>query len=112
MNDLHGHKVGDRILCHLSELISVNIRDVDLLARWGGDEFVIILPELDLEQAKLACEKLKSLINSNPISCDLSVTCSFGVAQYHLGDTLNELFVRVDKLLYSAKQQGRNTVQT
>ncbi|GHE94677.1 sensor domain-containing diguanylate cyclase [Thalassotalea profundi] len=112
INDSYGHKVGDRILCHLSELVSANIRDVDLLARWGGDEFVIIFPELCREKAHIACEKLKALINENKMSDDISVSCSFGVSQYKLGDTLDELFQRVDNLLYYSKEKGRNTVQS
>ncbi|XQW84349.1 sensor domain-containing diguanylate cyclase [Thalassotalea piscium] len=112
INDNHGHKVGDRILCHLCELVLSNIRDVDLLARWGGDEFVIILPELCRQEAHLMCDKLKQLINNNTISDELSVTCSFGVSEYQQGDSLDALFQRVDNLLYTSKVQGRNTVQS
>ena len=112
INDKFGHKVGDRILCHLSELVAANIRDVDLVARWGGDEFVIIFPELCCEKAHMVCEKLKMLIGENKISDELSFTCSFGVSQYQQGDTLDELFQRVDNLLYCSKEQGRNTVQS
>ena len=112
VNDTHGHKLGDSVLCHLSELVSANIRDVDLLARWGGDEFVIILPELCKDRAHQACDKLKTLINTNVTCKRFAVTCSFGVSEYQLGEPLDALFKRVDSLLFSSKDKGRNTVQS
>ncbi|SEL03152.1 PAS domain S-box-containing protein/diguanylate cyclase (GGDEF) domain-containing protein [Colwellia chukchiensis] len=110
INDIHGHKVGDAILCRVCELVTCNIRDVDLFARWGGDEFVIIFPELTKTQAHQTSEKLRQLISQHQTSMTSAITCSFGVAQYREGDSINTLFQRVDRLLYHSKQKGRNQV--
>ena len=110
INDKHGHKVGDNILCSISKLVAENIRDVDLFARWGGDEFVIIFPELSQKQAHQSSEKLRKIISEYKKINKLSVTCSFGVAQYKDGDSINSLFQRVDKQLYTSKKLGRNQV--
>ena len=110
INDVHGHKVGDAMLCSICQLVTSNIRDVDLFARWGGDEFVIIFPELTQQQAHQTSEKLRILISKHKITKNISATCSFGVAQYQEGDSINDLFQRVDKQLYISKQQGRNQV--
>ena len=110
INDEYGHKVGDNILCSICQLVKDNIRDVDLLARWGGDEFVIIFPELSQQQAHKTSEKLRAIISEHKTTPIISVTCSFGVAQYQVGDTINDLFQRVDNLLYISKEQGRNKV--
>lgn len=110
INDQFGHQVGDEILCQVSELVSDNIRTVDLLARWGGDEFVIIFPELSKKLAHTTCEKLRVLISELKTSNDIDITCSFGVAQYKKKESIQEIFKRVDKQLYIAKEQGRNQV--
>jgi diguanylate cyclase (GGDEF)-like protein/PAS domain S-box-containing protein len=110
INDKYGHKIGDDILCAVSRLVKGNIRDIDLLARWGGDEFVIVFPEQTQHQAHITSEKLRTLICEYHTSNNISITCSFGVAQYQTGDSLTDLFQRVDKLLFISKQQGGNKV--
>jgi len=110
INDKYGHKVGDGILCSIAELVINNIRDMDLFARWGGDEFVIIFPELSKKQAHQTSEKLRAIISGHQTTANVAMTCSFGVAQYQKGDSINDLFQRVDKLLYISKQRGRNQV--
>lgn len=110
INDEYGHKVGDTILCDICNLVSDNIRNVDLLARWGGDEFVIIFPEQTQKQAHITSEKIRTIIHKNQNSTNVSVTCSFGVAEYQHGDSISDLFQRVDSLLYISKDQGRNQV--
>lgn len=110
INDEYGHKVGDATLCSICQLVASNIRTVDFLARWGGDEFVIIFPELSLQQAHKTSEKLRIMISQYQTTLNISVTCSFGVAKYHDGDSISDLFQRVDKQLYNSKKQGRNKV--
>jgi diguanylate cyclase (GGDEF)-like protein/PAS domain S-box-containing protein len=111
INDSHGHSTGDKILQQISTLVSDNIRNIDLFARWGGDEFVIIFPNLSLTNTLAATEKLRDLINRHQVSPELFVTCSFGVTQYCAGDTIEDLFHRIDSSLYRAKKLGRNRVQ-
>lgn len=111
VNDLHGHKAGDTILQDVAELVSHNIRDVDLFARWGGDEFVIIFPDLSLAQSVKAIDKLRDLISEQPHELGLTITCSFGITQYAKGDSVDELFHRADERLYRAKEQGRNRLE-
>lgn len=112
INDKYGHKVGDKILCQITTIVSKNIRQVDLFARWGGDEFVIIFPEQNKSQAHISCEKLRSIIRQLEVIKDISVSCSFGVSQYQKTDNFDTLFHRVDSLLYQAKENGRDSVKS
>jgi len=112
VNDTYGHKKGDDILQKLCKLVSANIRELDCFARWGGEEFVIIFPELTLEQALIAAEKLRLTISRYEIEPNLYITCSFGVTECTDRDTIEELFQRVDKSLYQAKSYGRNRIES
>jgi polar amino acid transport system substrate-binding protein len=112
INDKLGHDTGDDILVELSDLVSNQIRLSDLLARWGGEEFMIVLPETDSIQATILAEKLRALIDDRFFGVSIHVTCSFGVTQLHKDDDEHTLFKRVDVALYSAKERGRNRVIT
>ncbi|WP_440904771.1 diguanylate cyclase [Catenovulum sp. SX2] len=111
VNDTYGHSEGDKILQVIAKTVSVNIREVDTLARWGGEEFVVILPELNEQQAYQVAEKLRQLLSEIEHSCQKCVTCSFGLVVYQKGQSSEELFVCADKALYLAKQSGRNRVE-
>ena len=110
-NDTYGHLVGDKVLVKLAETISQNVRNTDLFARWGGEEFVLLLPETSLENAAILCEKLRKKVEK--IECKESqrqVTASFGVTLIHRDDTMQTALARADKALYEAKGAGRNRV--
>ncbi len=109
INDTHGHDVGDKVLQALSRLVQNNIRDVDIFARWGGEEFMIIT-RTPLDQAYILAEKLRRLCSSESFEIIGSMSCSFGVAHYHPTETKNSLLKRCDTLLYRAKTEGRNRV--
>lgn len=111
INDQHGHNTGDLVLKKVAGLIKQNIRQMDFLARWGGDEFVLIYPDLALDNACFATEKLRDLINQTEAITGVTISCSFGVSQYQSGDQLNDLFQRIDQALYQAKHAGRNRVE-
>lgn len=111
INDRFGHAVGDRVLVELTRLLQSNLRQVDVLARWGGEEFVILLPECDLEQAAAAAEKLRACLDAHCIADVGRVTASFGVAEHVEGETLGQWLRRVDRAMYAAKGAGRNTVR-
>lgn len=112
INDNYGHDVGDIVLLTGAELIKSGMREQDKLARWGGEEFLILLPSTDLEGALAIADKLRNAINAypigQPVSVDISVTG--GVAQVNHTDTFETLFKRADDALYKGKQNGRNRI--
>ena len=111
VNDTHGHQIGDKVLVQLSRFIPSLLRNTDLLARWGGEEFVILTPGSDGEMAYQAAEKLRTAVEQVRFDEIGTVTCSFGVAQYVYGDTAETLISRADEALYRAKLNGRNRVE-
>ncbi|MBF0607615.1 MAG: diguanylate cyclase [Candidatus Magnetobacterium sp. LHC-1] len=109
VNDKYGHLLGDCTLKELAKLISEQIRTQDVLARWGGEEFVILMPNIKLDTAVKVAQRLRANIESQLI-CDIRITSSFGVVTYAEGETEEEFLNRADALLYEAKRSGRNKV--
>jgi len=110
INDSYGHIVGDKILKMFTTLILDNIRVEDSFSRWGGEEFVLLLSDTALQNAKDIAENLRLVIEKFDFNIDKNLTCSFGVTVGDEGDTSESLFERVDKALYKAKNSGRNRV--
>jgi diguanylate cyclase (GGDEF)-like protein len=110
VNDTHGHHAGDRVLTGLCRIVACNLRQTDVLARWGGEEFMILSPNCDAQQAFELAEKLRRLIEEFVFDEVGTMTCSFGVAQFQDGDTAEALTSRADAAMYAAKQKGRNRV--
>jgi diguanylate cyclase (GGDEF)-like protein/hemerythrin-like metal-binding protein/PAS domain S-box-containing protein len=110
INDQWGHGTGDEVLKRITSEIGKNIRKIDLLARWGGEEFVILLPETHQDQARVVAEKLRILAGEIVYPTIGQVTASFGVAQRKRGEGLESWFIRVDRAMYRAKSLGRNLV--
>lgn len=110
INDRRGHDTGDRVLQMISEIVQTRIRKSDYLGRWGGEEFIVILPNTRKEFSLALAEKLRLIIYDTVFEPDnpLSVTASFGVAQQEPGEDFASAFKRVDMALYCAKNQGRN----
>jgi diguanylate cyclase (GGDEF)-like protein len=111
INDTHGHQIGDAVLIQLSRFVSSGIRTTDLLARWGGEEFIILVPGSDGQMAYQAAEKLRVSLRDVLFEEAETVACSFGVAQYADGDTTETFIARADVALYRAKSNGRNRVE-
>lgn len=111
INDTYGHLDGDNVLKALTRLLAANIRTSDTLARWGGEEFILLAPGSDLDSARLLAEKLRLAVAEYNFPIPRSVTSSFGVASYQPGDTELALTNRADQALYRAKEQGRNRVE-
>jgi diguanylate cyclase (GGDEF)-like protein len=110
-NDNYGHLTGDVVLIGLSDLITISIRSCDLFARWGGEEFVLLLPDSDLESAHNAADKLRLLVAETDFpKAPTRLTISIGVTQLAEDDTIKSIMERVDHALYSAKARGRNRV--
>jgi polar amino acid transport system substrate-binding protein len=112
INDQFGHQAGDQILIELAYLLRSISRKSDSVGRWGGEEFLIICPELAAEKVLLFAEKLRQAIAVHAFPGDARQTCSFGVATYEDGDDNVSLFKRADDALYRAKANGRNRVET
>ena len=114
INDTHGHLTGDQVLKAVAECIRLSVREnIDWVVRFGGEEFVIVLPETVEASAIVGAERLRGEIASLVPVGDLpslSVTASFGVAQLRPGETAQSLIHRADELLYGAKQAGRNRI--
>jgi diguanylate cyclase (GGDEF)-like protein len=114
INDSYGHRAGDKVIKEISQRIRECIRQIDLAARYGGDEFAIILPNTELEAAKIVCERIVESVGRCPAvwqRTQIPLSISVGVGQYG-GDTNPEdITSRSDQALYNAKQAGKNTVR-
>jgi len=113
VNDSYGHLCGDRLLRSLVATIRKGIRESDTLCRWGGEEFVVLLPECDLQQAEVIANKLRGRIEEMSLynrDIRVSVTASFGIAQFDGEESREQLLGRADQALYRAKAAGRNLV--
>lgn len=108
INDTYGHLVGDEVIKAISNQLVQNTRSHDLCARWGGEEFVIVLPDTQLPQAMEICERIREQIEKYVQTPNSNVTCSFGLAQRENGESAKKLLERADESLYRAKQNGRN----
>ncbi len=110
INDTYGHGVGDMVLVGISELFLSLLRDEDIVCRWGGEEFVILLPSTNMQNALFLAEKLRGRIEMMEIQSVHKVTASFGVTQIREDDDLKSAVDRADSALYGAKDAGRNCV--
>jgi diguanylate cyclase (GGDEF)-like protein len=111
VNDNHGHLAGDRILQQIADLTRGAVRESDIVTRWGGEEFLVLLKDCPLIQATAIAEKLRNTIADYAFSLPsdkLQLTASLGVAEYVCRESLNSFFARADKALYQAKSDGRN----
>jgi diguanylate cyclase (GGDEF)-like protein len=111
INDRFGHPAGDEALREFANLLRVHLRDIDVAARLGGEEFAVLLPETDLEGALTVAERLRRHVDDRGAlkQSDIRLTTSIGVAQYHAGSR-EDLLRQADEGLYRAKQQGKNCV--
>jgi diguanylate cyclase (GGDEF)-like protein/PAS domain S-box-containing protein len=111
INDTFGHHSGDLILKAMTETVKKRIRKIDCLARWGGEEFILLLPNTSKTEAQIFVDELRLWIANMNSPIDQQVTVSFGVAEYANGDTMDTLIQRVDHFMYEAKSSGRNCVR-
>jgi diguanylate cyclase (GGDEF)-like protein/PAS domain S-box-containing protein len=111
VNDTYGHAVGDEVLKAVTETVKQNLRSVDTLARWGGEEFIILAPNADLDGARQLADKLNGAIGVSRLAIVGPVTASFGVTVLASDDDSTRLLKRVDDALYRAKEYGRNRVE-
>lgn len=110
VNDVYGHLTGDAVLVELAEILKSTIRKIDTVGRWGGEEFMIILPESDLDGGLALAEKLRERIHEHKFPGFGCLTASFGVAVSEKGGDQQQLVARADKAMYQAKKSGKNRV--
>jgi diguanylate cyclase len=111
INDTYGHKSGDKALVIIAKLLSKHCRRSDFIARFGGEEFVMLLPATQAQSAALVAEKLRETVENSGFNANgnkVSITMSCGLTEYIDGDTNESIFERADSALYKAKQSGRN----
>jgi diguanylate cyclase (GGDEF)-like protein len=115
VNDIHGHAVGDDVLREFASVLRATVRDSDVAGRWGGEEFVLLLPGTDADGGANLAERVRTALGERTFRGEdgtpLSVTCSFGVAEFRPGDDERELFAAADRALYRAKRDGKNRVE-
>jgi two-component system, cell cycle response regulator len=111
VNDTYGHITGDNILKRLATLFKEQIRKTDIVARWGGEEFIILSPNTNDNQARVLAQKLRKAINDlTHLELEDNITCSFGISQFKKDDTQEILFKRADEALYYVKNNGRDGI--
>jgi len=115
INDIYGHDVGDQVLIAVARSFEANLRDYDVCGRWGGEEFLVIMPELDAAMASQIVERLRQAVAATEIRAgeqSLRITASFGIAQHRWCDDVSETLNRADKAMLVAKRTGRNCCKT
>lgn len=111
VNDEFGHDIGDEILTKVVTLTSQSIRKSDTITRWGGEEFLIIVPELKIDKAIELADRIRSNIEEKPLLNNKTITCSLGVSNYLEGEPIEQCIKRADSALYDAKKEGKNMVK-
>lgn len=112
INDEYGHNVGDKVLIELARLVTLELRQSDMFARWGGEEFIIVSEMSTKKETVALASRLRAQVENYSFDEVKHITCSFGVTEFKDGDTQIRLFERVDTALYEAKENGRNQVVT
>lgn len=113
INDSYGHECGDYVLKNLAGVIQSVLRNHDMFARWGGEEFVIMLPGTDINNAKTVAEKITNCVKAHTINYIdnlIGLTITIGVVQHQAGDDLDSLVKRADEAMYRGKKNGKNCV--
>jgi diguanylate cyclase (GGDEF)-like protein len=110
INSAHGHSRGDQVLSEFADILRSNTRTTDTIGRWGGEEFIVVCPETNEQQAFQLAEKVHQILNTSNIT-GLSVTASIGISELKGADNIHELLKRADKAISRAKSEGRNTIR-
>lgn len=110
VNDQYGHQIGDKLLIEIAQVLKENTRKTDFVGRWGGEEFVLILPQTSQENALNMIEQMRSKIQNHTFEIVGSKTASFGISSYEKSDDIETILKRADEALYKAKKGGRNQV--
>jgi len=112
VNDQRGHLVGDIVLQEAARVMSTEMRKNDVCVRWGGDEFVLLLPKTNAEQAECLIRRIKNAFANQEVAENLRITCSFGITSMSKGDSLELLVEQADASMYAAKKESKNAIRT
>ncbi len=113
VNDQYGHQAGDMVLMQMAKRFKTSVRNVDMVGRYGGEEFLVVLPDADIGISQQIAERIRAHVVSSPINnagCTINVSVSGGIAKFDETDSIESLIDRADKALYKAKEGGRNRV--
>lgn len=110
INDSYGHAMGDIVLKQIAAVMRAQLRNSDTIARWGGDEFVLLLPNVTLQNAVLLLDRVKNAINALTLDEGASVSCSFGVVQMRTDSTYQEMLAQADTMMYRSKKNGKGRI--
>lgn len=111
LNDTHGHMVGDYMLKRLGSVLKKFTRKYDLVSRFGGEEFIILLPNTSIKRAKVVCDRIRRETQRDREMIKYGVTLSGGLTEYKKGDTIRKMQIRADKAVYKAKKNGKNRIE-
>jgi diguanylate cyclase (GGDEF)-like protein len=112
VNDEHGHAIGDEVLVRVAQLLAAMLRGSDAVVRWGGEEFLLVLHQVDLEKAAKVAERALKVVGDEAFTArGLHITLSAGVAERCGAEATEQLLRRADEALYAAKRDGRNCVR-
>lgn len=112
VNDTYGHNIGDKYLQEMAKTLMIFFREGDIVGRWGGEEFLVLMPRCTIENAREIAIRLKNIIHETDYLKIGHRTASFGLSTLQKEDTLNSIVNRADEALFLAKQSGRNIVKT
>jgi len=113
INDTYGHDAGDAVLIEIGKAIRMSIREQDSASRWGGEEFMVVLPQTDLEAAMLVAERIRARVAATDVPVDkheITTSITLGVSCFRMGETISNVIARADHALYEGKKTGRNRV--
>ena len=110
INDQHGHAMGDMALKQIASVMQTQLRNSDTIARWGGDEFVLLLPNVTLQNAVLLLDRVKSAIAKLTLEGGVCISCSFGVVQMRPESTYQEMLAQADEMMYRSKRNGKGRI--
>lgn len=110
LNDTLGHQAGDDALQHIANILKTNLRETDIIGRWGGEEFIIILPHIAMKEAGVVADNLRHKVETYPFAASHHVTISIGVGEFVSSESVHECVGQVDSALYEAKARGRNQI--
>jgi diguanylate cyclase (GGDEF)-like protein len=110
INDQYGHQSGDHVLRQIAQILQENLRQTDVIGRWGGEEFIIILPHTPMGKADSVAEHLRYSVEHYPFGLDQSITISIGIGKLFRDQGIHETIKYIDSALYEAKNSGRNRI--